>query len=584
MSEASFGKYKLIAELGHGGMADVFLAVQAGPAGSGFRKLTVIKRLRQNLVDEPEFVAMLVDEARIAAGLNHPNVVQTNEVGREGEQYFIAMEYLDGQPLHRIQHRAAQRAKESGVSPLSREQQCIVLMDCLSGLHHAHELADFDGTPLQIVHRDMTPHNIFVTYEGQVKVVDFGIAKAVGRASETRQGIVKGKVRYMAPEQALGQNVDRRADLFSVGVMLWEAAAGRRLWKDVDDFQIVQALIDGSPILSPKEVDPTVPDELAQICQKALALRRDDRYSTAEDFRADIEMWLGKSGALVEARRELTKVIGALFKEKRQEIRRVIEKQLSELDLRATTSTSNVGAIIPIGSDSAPLSMVDALPANSVNRLSTQVLATNTAAPVSAASESISNQPVAMVQPAKKARGAVVALAVSLFVALGVIAVAAWKYPSRRDTGNPAVEDLKYTTITVEATPPSAKVYVDDVLQASNPATVRYRRDGAQHRVRAEALGHRLRVETVAYDAEERKVVINLDPDVPVASSHTTPPTPPTTRQTGGGFVPTRPTATRDPAPSSTPLPPFSAVAPPTPTPASSKGRKPQLEHDIWDQ
>src|SRR5206468_7496126 len=141
-------------------MADVFLAVQAGPAGSGFSKLTVIKRLRANLADEPEFVSMLVDEARIAARLNHPNVVQTNEIGEIDGQYFIAMEYLDGQPFHRIQHRSTQRAKEGTGLFATREQQYIVVMDALAGLHHAHELVDYDGTSLGVVHRDITPHNI----------------------------------------------------------------------------------------------------------------------------------------------------------------------------------------------------------------------------------------------------------------------------------------------------------------------------------------------------------------------------------------------------------------------------------------
>ena len=133
MGASTFGKYRLIAELGHGGMADVFLGVQGGPAGSGFRKLTVIKRLRQNLAEEAEFVAMLVDEARIAARLNHPNVVQTNEVGQVGNQYFIAMEYLDGQPLHRIQHRETQRAKKGEAPLFTKEMQIIVLMDSLAG-------------------------------------------------------------------------------------------------------------------------------------------------------------------------------------------------------------------------------------------------------------------------------------------------------------------------------------------------------------------------------------------------------------------------------------------------------------------
>jgi len=211
------GKYRLIAELGHGGMAEVFLAVAQGPAG--FNKLTVIKQIRPQLADDPEFLSMFLDEARLAARLNHPQIVQTNEVGHEANRYFIAMEYLEGQPLNRVVNRVGRER-----FPLA--MHIGLLADTLAGLHYAHDLTDYDGTPLEVVHRDVTPHNIFITYEGQVKVVDFGIAKAMNSSSETKTGVLKGKVAYMAPEQARGEKVDRRADVFSVGVMLWEAAVG----------------------------------------------------------------------------------------------------------------------------------------------------------------------------------------------------------------------------------------------------------------------------------------------------------------------------------------------------------------------
>src|SRR6185437_8026107 len=233
----TLGKYRLIAELGHGGMAEVYLAVVRGPAG--FNKLVVIKQIRPQLAEDPEFLAMFLDEARLAARLSHPNVVQTNEVGQEGSRYFIAMEYLEGQPLNRVLHRV----QKTGGIPLALHVK--ILSDVLGGLHHAHELADFDGTPLEVVHRDVTPHNVFITYDGQVKVVDFGIAKALNSSAETRTGVLKGKVAYMAPEQARGERCDRRADVFSVGVMLWEAATGRRLWKGVPDITILQRLLAG---------------------------------------------------------------------------------------------------------------------------------------------------------------------------------------------------------------------------------------------------------------------------------------------------------------------------------------------------
>jgi serine/threonine-protein kinase len=247
-------------------MADVLLALVAGPAGSGFAKLAVLKKLRANLVEDPEFIAMLVDEARITARLNHPNVVQTLEVGAVNGEYFLAMEYLDGQPLHRILRRAEKTQKA-----FPRELGYLVIADALAGLHHAHQLADYDGTPLQIVHRDVTPQNIFITYDGQVKVVDFGIAKAVGRAAETKHGIVKGKVRYMSPEQAMGNEVDARADTFAAGILLWEAATRRSLWGNLEDPAILQSLILGDYPASPRALDPEVPEEIDRICVKALA-------------------------------------------------------------------------------------------------------------------------------------------------------------------------------------------------------------------------------------------------------------------------------------------------------------------------
>src|SRR5512133_824440 len=210
----SLGKYRLLAELGHGGMAQVFLALAKGVAG--FNKLVVIKQIHAELAEDPDFVRMFLDEARLAARLNHPNVVQTNEVDHDNKRYFIAMEYLEGQTLNRVFNRMGRDPK---LLPLGHRLRLVA--DGLAGLHYAHELKDYDGKALGVVHRDFTPHNIFVTYNGVVKVVDFGIAKALNSSSQTQSGVLKGKVSYMAPEQARGERVDRRADIFSVGMILW---------------------------------------------------------------------------------------------------------------------------------------------------------------------------------------------------------------------------------------------------------------------------------------------------------------------------------------------------------------------------
>src|SRR5580700_9413380 len=312
----TLSKYRLIAELGHGGIAEVFLAVVRGPAG--FNKLVVIKQIRPQLAEDPEFLGMFLDEARLAARLSHPNVVQTNEVGEENHRYFIAMEYLEGQPLNRVIHRLQ---KAGG---LSLAMNLRVIADALAGLHHAHELTDYDGTPLGVVHRDVTPHNVFITYDGLVKVVDFGIAKALNSSSETRTGVLKGKVAYMAPEQARGERVDRRADLFSMGVMMWEAATGKRLWKGVPDITILQRLLSGE-IQTPRSVKPEVPEKLETIIMKALSHQREDRYETAADLQNAVDAYLEETGERASAR-DVGKLIGTHFEADRHKIKGIIEE------------------------------------------------------------------------------------------------------------------------------------------------------------------------------------------------------------------------------------------------------------------
>jgi serine/threonine-protein kinase len=316
------GKYRLIAELGHGGMADVYLAVAHGPAR--FNKLVVIKQIRAQFAEDPEFLSMFLDEARLAARLSHPNVVQTNEVGDDAGRYFMAMEYLEGQPLNRITHRVAKSRGPNGGLDLGVYLR--ILVDVLAGLHHAHDLADYDGTPLGVVHRDVTPHNVFVTYDGQVKIVDFGIAKALSSSAETRTGVLKGKVAYMAPEQMRGERVDRRADVFSVGVMLWEASTGRRLWKGKPDVAILSEVTSGR-MPPPSTVNPDVPPRLESICMRALAPDRDERYASAAELSADIESFLDDRAERLTLR-DLGRLVSSVFQDERAQLRAIVDNQL----------------------------------------------------------------------------------------------------------------------------------------------------------------------------------------------------------------------------------------------------------------
>jgi eukaryotic-like serine/threonine-protein kinase len=317
--DESLGKYRLIGALGHGGMADVYLAVADGP--EGFRKLCVLKLLKESMAEDDEFRAMFLDEARLAARLNHPNVVQTFEVGEIGGRLMLAMEYVEGQPATRVRRRLS-----PAQFPLTAYIR--VLCDVLEALEYAHGLTEYDGSKLGIVHRDVSPHNIIVGYDARVKLVDFGIAKSSAAEQATQAGVLKGKVGYMAPEQACLGEVDGRADVFSVGVVLWEAIAGRRLSEGMSSNDVLVRRAGGN---DPKiiEVAPDVDPELAEICDRAMARFPADRYASAADFQVDLERWLGKRAE--PSRKEWSKALRDAFAPEREQVRGLVEQSMSAM-------------------------------------------------------------------------------------------------------------------------------------------------------------------------------------------------------------------------------------------------------------
>lgn len=285
MPPTAFDKYTLIGKLGRGGMAEVNLAVVEGRGN--FRKLVVIKRLHSHLALEPGFIEMFLDEATLAARLmNHPHVVQTYEVGEHDGSHFLAMEYLDGQGLERVLRMSGQRGEHIPIEIGAR-----MISDALDGLAYAHEATDFDGTPLGVVHRDVSPQNIFITYNGVVKLLDFGIAKATTQLVETRTGVIKGKYAYIAPEQALAEEVDHRADLWSTGVVLWEVLTGRRLFKSVNELATLQETLQGE-VKPPSAFRPELPPELDTICMRALQRDVSQRYESAHAMKEDLDRYL----------------------------------------------------------------------------------------------------------------------------------------------------------------------------------------------------------------------------------------------------------------------------------------------------
>jgi serine/threonine protein kinase len=270
-----------VRRLAAGGMAEIFLARVSGL--SGFQKMVVIKRILPQLATKSDFVEMFLDEARIAATLQHPNVVQMYDVGVVDGNYFIAMEYLHGEDVRSIM-KALYKAEDK----LPLEQAIAVVIGVASGLHYAHEKKGFDGKPLDIIHRDVTPQNVIVTYEGGVKLLDFGIAKASNRFGETRFGTLKGKVPYMSPEQCRGEPLDRRSDIFSLGIMLYELTLGKRLYKGASDFEVLKQIVEGT-VTRPSEIDPDYHPKLEQIVMRGLEKERDKRYQTAREMQADLE-------------------------------------------------------------------------------------------------------------------------------------------------------------------------------------------------------------------------------------------------------------------------------------------------------
>jgi len=494
-------------------MAEVFLAVAAGPAG--FNKLQVVKVMKPELLEEPEHKAMFLDESKVAARLMHPNIVQTHEVQIEGEQYFMAMEYLDGQPLHRILRRAHKTQ-----TYLPPHWRISFLCEVLAALEYAHELRDYDGSPLRLVHRDVTPHNVFVTYAGQVKLCDFGIAKSMVSSVETRQGILRGKVAYMAPEQVLGTGLDHRADLFAVGVMLWEAVTHTRMWDGHTEIQIMQALSQGQ-LPRARDVAAEVDPELEQILDRALAPHPEQRYQSAGEFRAALETYLFTNTARID-QRAIGEWLCRLFAKERSNLQAVIQDQLTGRH----QAPPGLDSLAPPGADSNPSrssKAIEALETSAVNAASAQ----------GGGSLTIASVEVQALKPRRSIAAAMgIAAALGLFGAvLVVVLVLKAVRPDAASAQTPDVEGIpaasgaRETKPTPTAPPPpapapmelkvrvkpaDAKVFLDDQLLGEGPYTGQRVRDGAPHELRIEADGFDPETRSVRFDGNvDLEIVLN---------------------------------------------------------------------------
>jgi len=275
------GRYDLIRPIATGGMAEIYLAAARGKEGC--EKLVVIKRMLPRLAAQAEHVAMFLDEARIIAQLSHSNIVQFYDLEEHHGEYFIIMELLRGGDVLQLL-----RAAKSSARPFGLDAALAIALGASAALHYAHEKTGADGQPLHIVHRDVSPENVFVTFTGGVKLLDFGVARADGRDNKTRFGVFKGKLSYVSPEQARGQAVDRRSDVFSLCILLWELTTGERLFPASDDYTVLKSIVERDPTL-PSDVLADYPPELERIVMKGLRRDPNQRYQTAQELQIDLE-------------------------------------------------------------------------------------------------------------------------------------------------------------------------------------------------------------------------------------------------------------------------------------------------------
>jgi eukaryotic-like serine/threonine-protein kinase len=487
------GKYRILLELGEGGTATVHLAVARGP--SGFNKLVVLKVPKAVIAADPSVSAMFLTEARLSARLNHRNIVQTNEIAEDGGRPVIVMEYLEGKPLSEIVTRARDRL------PLWTHLR--ILADALGGLQYAHDATDFDGVSLNVVHRDMTPHNVFVTYDGQVKILDFGIAKLERSRDKTDTGIVKGKLRYMPPEQISGEEVDRRTDIYAVGIMLWEAAAGRQIFEGERERVIMNRVLNGE-LPKPSDVKGDVDPELERITMKALEAEPNDRYATASELQADLEALLEKNGARI-THREIGALLSEEFAQDRTDIRRVVEARLSKVAAQSwengfdqtTTGTRRrqtrrlPGALLA----GALVLLVAVVAFWQLNRRSVNEKA--------AASANVPSPPASAPEPIQSAEPA------------------ALPAPTAAATVEP-VEAVESVMLTLDITPAQSKVFLDDVaVKDKAPYQFPVPKDGKPHTIRVEAKGYAPASKSMTFDKA-------LELRFALTPSRGTSPTPPT--------------------------------------------------------
>ncbi|MCA9622230.1 MAG: protein kinase [Myxococcales bacterium] len=504
------GRYRVIDRLATGGMAEIFLGRLDGP--SGFQRLVVVKRALPHLARDPELVEMFLDEARTMSRLRHPNVVQVHELGEGGEHgLFLAMEYLEGESVEgllRRLHRAGRR--------LDPELAVHIAAEACRGLQAAHELVDEGGVPLGVVHRDVSPQNLFVTYDGVVKVLDFGIAKAKNHASRTEPGTVRGKFAYMSPEQCLGEALDQRSDIFSLGIVLHELLTQQRLFKRGSHLAQMKAICE-EPVPSPRREDIPIPAAVAEACMQALERDRDRRWPSCKALRAAL-LAAVRGGRVVAPDEALRDLMHDLFAD------RIADKRA----LAAQAEAGEVTMAVPRAEVDSDVELPDA----------------------TATAPDASSLPARTSRSTWDRPGAWLMGGLAL-LAGGMLAVMRARAPS-----SPAAEVVAHVTLEVESTP-AATVTLDGKPVGTTPLEIELERSEVGATLEIAAPGRVPHRQTVIPSVDQR-LVVTLPVQEPAAVEGSGAPveassSPPSSRPTAPMAVPRA-------------LPAPSPVAPPTPS------------------
>jgi serine/threonine protein kinase len=530
---AALGHYRLIAEMGRGRLANVFLALFRNADGTS--RQVVLKQLQSELALDQDFRAMFENEAHLATRFQHDNVVKTYDIYNDRELCVLVMEFLHGQALARVRERASQGSEVPLPIQMPFSIHLRVLADALAGLHYVHELTDTDGTPLGIVHRDVTPSNVFVTYDGRVKLTGFGMATATTRDPQTRMEALKGDLAYTSPEVARNQRVDRRTDIFSVGVMLWEAATGRRLWQEQEPVKIYRRLLTGDLSIYVPGAHGTSADML-RIAQRALAVDPSERYATAEQMRLELEDLMAGMGKTTQ-RPALADYMDAYFSAERRELQTVIDEALARFSSCAITQNSRVQKQVrrsypPPYPSEPPTKMASPLAGGNTFRTSSSaydvvehvretpnfrrgvyrgfgiaftavVAATAIAyasrAPDAASAAAAGRTPITLDSAASQAPSGANSPAPQSTTASPSAPV----MPAQAGAVTAPASGAILAVFV--ARPPHARLSLDGVPLEANPATIRRQPDDKQHLLRVEAAGYATIVRTIELDRDIAK-------------------------------------------------------------------------------